>query len=183
MTPALDLIGGPQAEHTYTETPAQRRFLLAAMCVSMAMTAGGLSWRVNQKMTDHRVETTIVQPALNACQPADAPTQALYASRGVNTNLAAYVLIKNPGKVKELCAVINQSLLEATRVSTPFDRHRTGYWTLPNGNAELNNLATSLGVDPSLFQHGRTTPTHSQLVLVDQAATENPVFGASSPNP
>lgn len=168
------------APPTDAQTPAERsragKVLLGAIAIQMALFGAFATTVIHQEHYANKVETAIVQPLLNAaCQPS-SPKASTYKDHGVNTPLAAYVLIKNPGKVRELCSTINASVqLSAQAQKEPSLFNKVA---AKNKSAPLNELAASLGVNPSVFSM-RATTAYERYTKAEAAAQEAQVSIAS----
>lgn len=141
---------------------AGRAYTSFAVASVVALGATG-AW--SQSQESKRIMAEVVQPLLNATCSPDKSVGWRYRNVGVDTSLAALLILKHPERAPDVCAVINKSLAEARIVRKNSDAHS---WELPNGNAELTSLAASLGVQTNWLSGN--SAEQSRLLHVDKLA-------------
>lgn len=114
-----------------------------------------------------QAEAAGVQAVLTAnCRPQN-PSTRIYDLVGIETRVAAGIMIRHPERLREVCAVVNKSLMNVSLRELRNNRTMQDVGKEHADNTQLLDLAASLGLGTE--EATRLTRAHGQQVLAAKA--------------
>lgn len=121
--------------------------------------------------SDAQAEAAGVRSLVPAnCRPKD-PSSRIYDLVGIDTRVAGGIMVRYPERLREVCDVVNRSLLRVSLRELSKSRNLKDLGKERADNTQLMALASSLNMSPE--EATVLVRNHGREVLAQQTAAEN----------